>query len=105
LAGCFFLVSHINAHSAKGEKWLDEIIVSGLRKGCCNVSWSIEVHGREQLEENEDDDGASTEDDNDASPVAPGPAVYLIFKGRRDDKSEPERISVSETIPLKFFAY
>ena len=99
--GCFFLVSHINAHTSKGEEWLNEVVLAGLRKGGGDASWNIEVHGNAQGE----DDGDGDDDDDDASehPEAAGPAVYLIFKG-----PPPSKTGVSSdppAIPLKFFCY
>lgn len=92
--GCLFLVSHVNAHTAKGEEWLEEVVLTGLRRGAKNVGWTIEVHGSEP---SCDDTG-----EEEGPPEATGPAVYLIFK-REHEESEEQ--SDKPTIPLRFFIY
>jgi hypothetical protein len=85
-----------------GLKWLDDIVVPGLRKGSGDCEWKIEVHG------NEADAPSETEDDEDGMPVSPGPAVYIITKGPRRQKEEEESKREDDllpTIPLRFFSY
>ena len=100
--GCFFLISHVNAHTINGEKWLDEVIVPGLRAGGGSSSWTIEVHGSDEPSgENEDIPGP---------PDSPGPAVYMIFKGSKVEVESPESSDELDSKPLppislKFFAY
>lgn len=92
--GCFFLVSHINAHTSKGEEWLEEIVLVGLRRGAKNVGWTIEVHGSEPL--------CNDNGEEEGPPEAAGPAVYLIFKKKLEESEEQ---SNRPTIPLRFFSY
>jgi hypothetical protein len=98
-AGCFFLVSHINAQTGKGEKWLKNVVLAGLQKAGTQASWSIEVHGN----------ATTTVDDDDNQEESAGPAVYLIFKGEptttttatEDAKNNGE----PPAIPIQFFCY
>jgi len=92
--GCFFLVSHINAHTSKGEEWLEEVVLTGLRRGAESVGWTIEVHGSEPACDNDGEE--------EGPPEATGPAVYLIFKRKLE---EAEEQSDTPTIPLRFFSY
>jgi len=93
------LVSHINAHTVKGEEWLNNVVLTGLRNGGDNATWYIEVHGNEQGQEDDDDDNDSSE-----HPEASGPAVYLIFKGPPPPMTEEES-NEPPSVPLKFFCY
>lgn len=91
-AGCFVLVSHINAQTEKGEEWLNTVVVAGLRKAGTEASWSMEVHGN----------AATVDDENQESA---GPAVYLIFKGEPTTTTEEAKSGEPATIPLQFFCY
>ncbi|CAB9508122.1 expressed unknown protein [Seminavis robusta] len=100
IGGCFFLVSHINAQTEKGEEWLNDVVVTGLRKGGGDdASWSIEVHGNAApvLDEEKDDNNEDSA----------GPAVYLIFKSSSTITKDKEKEGSDETptIPLQFFSY
>ena len=91
-------MSHINAHTSKGEEWLEDVVLTGLRQGGGAATWNVEVHGNDYV-------GADDSNDDDISeaPEAAGPAVYLIFKG----PPEPEKGDGPDqpAIPLKFFCY
>lgn len=90
-------MSHINAHTTKGEEWLEQVVLTGLRKGGGDSGWAIEVHGN---------DPAVEENDNEEDPPeAPGPAVYLIFKAKLEKDETNNNNSDPPTIPLKFFNY
>ena len=100
------MVSHINAHTSKGQEWLEQVVLVGLRKGGGDADWAIEVHGSDNApppgkEKEEEDDSDSEE--------SPGPAVYLIFKRERqeDDKDAKSNSNSSDppNIPLHFFNY
>ena len=89
ITGCFFLVSHINAHTSKGQEWLEQVVLVGLRKGGADAGWAIEVHGNDN----------ATEEDVEESP---GPAVYMIFKRKLEDSSDNNG---EPRVPLQFFNY
>lgn len=90
------IVSHLNAHSETGMEWLGDIVVPGLRKGCLECDWEIEVHGNEE-EPIHEESGETTSE-------GPGPAVYIINKkpplanGTYTEDDPP-------TIPLRFSSY
>ena len=98
VGGYFVLVSHLNAHTAKGLEWLEGVIVNGLRAGGGSFLWEIEVHGN---------DG-----ENEVSPNTPlcnpGPAVYIIGKKPQPEPNldeEDGNDSKPERFPLRFFSY
>lgn len=91
-------MSHINVHTSKGEEWLQDVVITGLRQGGSDASWNIEVHGNTH-------GGSNTENDDDSGdpPEAAGPAVYLMFKGERS--AETKDSSEQPAITLQFFYY
>ncbi len=95
--GSIMIISHINAQTENGIDWLNNIVVPGLRNGAGLQKWSVEVHGGD-IPESQDDD------DEDKSIVL-GPAVYIIHKEgivKRDsmtDDTDPP------TISLRFYSY
>jgi ubiquinone/menaquinone biosynthesis C-methylase UbiE len=76
--GIMVLVSHLNAFDTSGMDWMEDVVFGGLRS-LETSSWAIEVHG------------------NDGGDEQPGPAVYVIHKKPKDDKSSK--------IPVQFFSY
>ncbi|GKY95103.1 hypothetical protein MPSEU_000474300 [Mayamaea pseudoterrestris] len=91
--GYILLASHLNAHFPSGLSWLETIIFTGLKQGDSLCEWSIEVHGKEDVNgaDNVSDDGVSIE--------ATGPAVYIISKHASADGPQ------KETVPVQFFGY
>ena len=53
--GAMVIISHLNANTMDGLKWLDEVIVPGLRKADSNADWAIESHGAEDPEDNDEE--------------------------------------------------
>lgn len=104
ILGCLLIVSHLNAHVQSGLEWLDMIVLPGLRKGATHNSWEIEVHGNAPATPPANDEG-----DEDEQP-SPGPAVYVICKGKTTSNDGtsveplPEK-GLLPTIPLRFFSY
>eukprot|EP00980_Cylindrotheca_fusiformis_P028117 scaffold22581_cov123-Cylindrotheca_fusiformis.AAC.14 len=100
--GCLLIVSHLNAHVKSGLEWLDMIVIPGLRKGAADSSWVIEVHG--SAPDNSSLDGGNAEESN-----SPGPAVYVIYKGKTDPNDVSSTTNLAEDgfqeIPLRFFSY
>jgi hypothetical protein len=84
------VISHVNAHTQNGVDWLNNIVVPGLRKGAGRHQWSVEVHGEDIAEDQEEDE---TE--------GPGPAVYIIHKGDLEKSDNPDPPSIS----LRFLSY
>lgn len=96
--GTFVFVSHVNAHSTSGQKWLEDVILPGLFQSCSDCAWSIDVHGNSSPDEDEDisnsnsdsehDDDENTREEVDEGvdnhpPVEEpnlGPAVYILWK-------------------------
>ena len=89
------IVSHVNACNAEGLAWVDEILITGLRKGDSISDWRIEVHhssGDDDIDididhDNYNDNGndadtsdAVEEDGNEKNAKEYGPAVYIIRK-------------------------
>jgi len=129
--GYIVLVSHMNAHTAKGERWLEEVVFKGIssyqqkeRPTRNRVEWSVEVHGSDQVIEEEDsEEGEGGDFGSRQVPVqGAGPAVYVIHKKLKEDRDEEpdgndeksnpttsdqqEQQSQSQpTIPVKFYAY
>ena len=89
--GYLVLVSHLNAHTEPGLQWLSDVVFEGLRGCDPDASWSIEVHGNAEIQ----DDSSSTPSGS------PGPAVYVIRKKSRDPSVQID----DTTIPVNFFAY
>ena len=85
---CVVLVSHLNANTASGLSWLDEVIFAGLKQHP-DVLWEIEVHGNAEVVANGD---------------SIGPAVYVIHKTPKPVQ-ETESVQGNATIPVKFFCY
>jgi SAM-dependent methyltransferase len=106
--GCIVIISHVNAHCQTGLDWLNDIVVPGLRMGASVFCWSIEVHGNEAdiPSEDEADDGEGS--DNSDIPESPGPAVYIIRKGKlvsNDASTKAMTEKDPPTVPLRFFSY
>lgn len=96
VGGYMVVVSHLNAHTSKGLDWLQQVVFEGLSKeSTSHISWDIEVHGNEEVLE---------DDDHPSVPHGTaGPAVYVVHKNgpspdQASDRSTP-------TIAVKFFAY
>ena len=104
--GCLVLVSHLNAHTPHGLRWLEQVVFAGLQQQQVNVmtttttmttSWEIEVHG------NDDDD---EKEENPSDEPGSSPTVYIIHKKVIDPKaSSSPRNNSTSTIPVKFFTY
>ena len=92
------MISHLNAHVERGMKWLDDVVVPGLRKGDGRCEWEIEVHGN-------DEEPTTDYDADEASSEGPGPAVYVIYKKR--SKIEPKAFDDNNppAISLRFHTY
>lgn len=94
-SGCIVLISHLNAHTANGESWLEDIVISGLnQQQRSDTTWEIEVHGNAEI------DDANKR----IPPGSSGPAVYVIhkkpkLKGVDDDANQSQKVSI------KFFSY
>jgi hypothetical protein len=97
IGGAMLIVSHLNAHAESGINWLNNVVVKGLRKGCSKCEWEVEVHGKE---EDNDDEGAE-ENKSDG----PGPAVYIIHKKPPKKGAKENEEEDSPTIPLRFLSY
>lgn len=91
------MISHVNAHSENGMDWLNNIVVPGLRKGAGRNHWSVEVHGGDIPEDQQDEENESE---------GPGPAVYIIHKGEIITK-EPQSSENPDppSISLRFLSY
>lgn len=61
--GNLVLVSHLNAHVSSGIKWLDEVVLPGLRSGGPDAKLEIEVHGNDG---NNDEDGSDDEEGDES---------------------------------------
>lgn len=97
VSGCIVLISHLNAHTAHGVRWLEEVVVTGLNHHSATACWEIEVHGNSQALE-----------DNDRVPEgSSGPAVYIIHKTIKQTEVTTANSSDERTtaIPIKFFSY
>lgn len=103
VGGYIVIISHLNARVESGLRWLNDVIVPGLR-ATGNFEWLVEVHGSDVEIPSNDEDG--TEEGNRCI-ESPGPAVYFIEKvgtiepTNNNDGSEGS----PPTIPLKFFSY
>jgi SAM-dependent methyltransferase len=103
--GYLVIISHLNAHTPNGVSWLQEVVQTGLLAGGGNATWEIEVHGNDQVAEEE-------EEDSNKPVESPGPAVYIIKKSKQPsvtEGSEPESAaattSSTDEVTVKFFAY
>lgn len=94
--GCIVLISHLNAHTANGVGWLEDVVFAGVRKNGGDDAWAIEVHGNAEVV---DDD-----EDPRVPPGSSGPAVYIIHKKKKELKEEGSAQD-EPTIPVKFFSY
>lgn len=86
--GIMIIVSHLNANTSDGLKWLDEVVVPGLRQSDSYADWVIESHGADdemddegELMEEEEEDG--NVDDMVGDIDAPG-------DGEEDDPKDGE---------------
>ena len=117
------IVSHVNACNAEGLAWVDEILITGLRKGDSISDWRIEVHhssGDDDIDididhDNYNDNGndadtsdAVEEDGNEKNAKEYGPAVYII---RKKAVSNKKKVKMREDgqgtskATIKFFGY
>ena len=98
-------MSRISAHTIKGQEWLEQVVLVGLRKGGADADWAIEVHGSDNIPPPDGDDD-DNDDDSDGGETT-GPAVYLIFKRKRENDNNGDNSSSSDppNIPLHFFNY
>ena len=128
------VVSHLNAHVVSGMKWLDGILLPGLRQGGGSCEWEVEIHGNGKEEEEEEEarqnERASVPKDQDDESSGSsqeeeslGPAVYIAHKlpplstttnqadsvveGSADQTSPQSNDDDTEKshIPLRFFTY
>lgn len=111
-------------------KWLDEVLIPGLRQGGGDCEWELEVHGngddrsvgqrKNPSAKNDGEDGSSVSSQEEESP---GPAVYIAHKrppplkppdrltsavwANQDTSSERSRTDDDNKpdIPLRFFTY
>ena len=108
--GCLVLVSHLNAHTPHGLRWLEQVVFAGLQQQQQQVnemttttmttSWEIEVHG------NDDDNDDDENEENSSDEPGSSPTVYIIHKKVIDPKaSSSPRNNSTSTIPVKFFTY
>jgi hypothetical protein len=86
------VITHMNAHTQDGLDWLNSIVVPGLRKGAGQHQWSVEVHGGDMPEDQEEDE-------------SPGPAVYIIHKGDLEKESPTSDNPGPPSISLRFLSY
>jgi SAM-dependent methyltransferase len=94
MGGIMVLVSHLNANTPNGVRWIENVVVAGLSKdGESKAAWEIEVHGSDG---NESWDGS----DESVDSLSPGPAVYILHKRERDDDAP-----ATQALELKFFVY
>jgi SAM-dependent methyltransferase len=106
--GCIVIISHVNAHCQTGLDWLNDIVVPGLRMGASVFYWSIEVHGNEAEIPSEDEADGGEGSDNSDIPESPGPAVYIIRKGKLVSNDATTKAMTEKdppTVPLRFFSY
>ena len=88
-SGYLLIASHLNAHTQRGMDWLEDVVFQGLRMVSHN--WVIEVHGNDEIVEDEDDERGPQ--------GSAGPAVYILQK--LPGPVDPSRT----TIPVKFYSY
>ena len=88
------MISHINAHTENGMEWLNDIVVPGLRQGGGRRQWSVEVHGAD-----------IPEDDEEGESESPGPAVYIIHKGDLENGPPTSDDPDHPAISLRFLSY
>ena len=88
------IISHLNAKTPEGISWLEEVVITGLRRGDGDVDWAIESHGGgglciEEEEEEKTEENRIEDDDAEEQPRPHyGPAVYVIRKnGPPNDKA------------------
>jgi hypothetical protein len=95
------IVSHLNAHAAKGLEWLYDIVVPGLRTGDGRCRWQIEVHGNDA-----DVPSDREETDENGLEESHGPAVYIIQKcpSTAADKDDTDPFPAS-SLDLRFCSY
>jgi Methyltransferase domain len=106
--GCLLLVSHLNANTAKGMSWLNDVVVTGLLEHSKEdplIEWEIEVHGKSKGDKKYDPSS------NDLTESL-GPAVYVIHKRMKESNLTLHPIEandlnddMNETIPIEFFSY
>jgi len=150
VGGCIMLVSHLNAHTANGMRWLEEVVFAGLQQfqshsqkqndnntgatrkddtsfansapysSNSTVTWEIEVHGHDEVPQEEDEDGNDGVESSRSPSNSAGPAVYIIHKKTRMANDDPQENGTTDanaassknigdsshpTIPVKFFTY
>lgn len=92
--GFMVLVSHLNAHTERGQGWLQDVVFEGLQSGDPEAAYSIEVHGNAEIHE----------DSRTALAGTCGPAVYIIRKKEKETSCTNEQ-KADATIPVKFYSY
>jgi Methyltransferase domain len=103
---CIVLISHLNAHTPDGARWLEEILIGGLQQQQQQsednqtnsvLAWEIEVHGNSEI----------VQDDNHKRiPVgSSGPAVYIVHKRLQSMQSADARHHQKSSVAVKFFSY
>lgn len=122
--GYFLIVSHLNANSAEGLDWAQEVLITGLRDGDNVCDWRVEVHSRDVdygneykikiVDSSEDgcdqvDNKRSSEDNGEDSEEEEhhGPAVYIIRKMGVSEEERKRRETKHDTskADMKFFGY
>jgi SAM-dependent methyltransferase len=95
VGGILVLVSHLNANTPNGVRWVENVVLAGLsdKDGESKAAWEIEVHGGDG---NESCDGS----DESVDSLSPGPAVYILHKRERADDAP-----ATQALELKFFVY
>jgi SAM-dependent methyltransferase len=96
IGGYLVIISHLNAHTSNGIRWLEEVVHTGLRAGGGGAGWNIEVHGNDQISE---------EGNANAPAGSPGPAVYIIHKIKTPVTADKQSNEEEDAIPVNFFAY
>eukprot|EP00536_Pseudo-nitzschia_multiseries_P011704 jgi/Psemu1/260060/estExt_Genewise1Plus.C_4120007 len=102
VGGYIIIISHLNARVESGVRWLNDVVVPGLR-AAGDFEWLVEVHGSDVEIPSDDEDGTGEEECIES----PGPAVYFIEKvGTIEQVQNSDGSEQSPpTIPLKIFSY